>query len=66
MRGSYKFGFIVHDQSAEAVRHHEAQFVIILPELIAQEPLVTENTCMGINIRYIIELALLKVASFYL
>jgi len=36
-------------QCARAVWQHEAKFVKIVPELIAQEPFATESTCININ-----------------
>jgi len=44
------FGFFVPDLGA-GVQHHVDIFVKIVLELIAQEPLVTENACINLNLR---------------
>jgi len=56
-------------QCGRADRHHEAKFVKIVPEQIAQEPLVTENTCKNIKFGFMMPeygTILTNLASWFL
>jgi len=61
----YKFVCIVQVRGAR-VPHNKAKFEQIVPELIYQEPLVTENTCKYFNCKYSMELASHKFSSLFL
>jgi len=52
--------------SYKFVPHNKAKFVQFVPELISQEPLITENNCKNTNCRYIMEQASHQILSFYL
>jgi len=49
LKGFLKLSFILLDLGARVVQHQKAKLVKIVPELISEEPLITENTCVNIN-----------------